>query len=287
MFFSFFISQFSFLFFVSFDKIIEKKNELNKQKYQKFFSKNDVPNLDTIEAWKPSITNPLLWIPDGVPLSETEEKLYFKGASKEIAKENTRLDEDIFKKPDSSLIQEKSSSRLRHLRNGKVDLDDLRNPEFFLDSPQIGGYSFVMTPSPMPGADGDEPILSWGTIEGTPISLESPKPQRIFPSFTSASPGPSFYFPEISKREELVQQLEKSREQAKEKNRSKNSTTNILFKKGSNTPLRSPSPLHSSIDPQLRASYNTPSRKRSLSSSSTNTPVSKTPRISPFPSPKS
>lgn len=280
----------------SFENLITKKNEMNRNKYEWAYNKEKEAQLlltgpesnnlklGGVQSWKYAPTNSLLWTPDGVPLSETEEKIFSKGPSKEILKENTRLDEDIFKKPDSSLIQEKSHHKLQKLRNGKIDLDDLRTPTLFLDSPQIGGYSFVMTPSPVPGSNGDEPLLTWGTIDGTPVILESPRStmigsSRIFPSYSASSSGHSFHLPEVSEREQLAHKLvEKSREKSRAK---------VSQQSKTNTPLRSPSPLHpSSVDLQLRASYSTPSRKRSLPSSASNTPISKTPRTSPFPSPK-
>ena len=72
-----------------------------------------------------------------------------------------------------------------------------------LQSPQVGGYGFMVTPSPMPGAHGDEsPMMTWGQIEGTPFCLDSgnetPHPM---------SSGPSFKIIETPFRERLALEL--------------------------------------------------------------------------------
>lgn len=41
------------------------------------------------------------------------------------------------------------------------------------ESPRVQGYGFVATPSPMPGEDDDEPIITWGDIQGTPLVLDA------------------------------------------------------------------------------------------------------------------
>lgn len=38
-------------------------------------------------------------------------------------------------------------------------------------TPQIGGWSFVKTPSPCPGGM-ESPFMTWGEIEGTPFRLD-------------------------------------------------------------------------------------------------------------------
>jgi len=40
------------------------------------------------------------------------------------------------------------------------------------DSPRVGGYGFVTTPSPAPGVDMD-PLMTWGEIDGTPFRLDA------------------------------------------------------------------------------------------------------------------
>jgi len=45
-------------------------------------------------------------------------------------------------------------------------------------SPRVGGFNFLLTPSPAPGVD-DAPQLTWGSVDGTPLIL----PEDDMPSF--------------------------------------------------------------------------------------------------------
>ena len=39
------------------------------------------------------------------------------------------------------------------------------------ETPKVGGYGFMATPSPAPGVD-ESPLMTWGEIEGTPFRLD-------------------------------------------------------------------------------------------------------------------
>lgn len=44
-------------------------------------------------------------------------------------------------------------------------------------SPRVGGFGFLVTPSPAPGVDDDAPMFTWGAVEGTPLLLsDDPMP---------------------------------------------------------------------------------------------------------------
>ena len=45
-------------------------------------------------------------------------------------------------------------------KTGKIDVDG--REVAVEESPQVNGYSFVATPSPMPGVE-DSPFMTWGT----------------------------------------------------------------------------------------------------------------------------
>ena len=53
--------------------------------------------------------------------------------------------------------------------------------------PGVGGYAFVVPPSPAPGVGDDVPVMTWGDIEGTPLILD---PQQTPLDMT---PGTSKY----------------------------------------------------------------------------------------------
>ena len=70
-------------------------------------------------------------------------------------------------------------------------------------SPQVGGYGYVVTPSPMPGAHGDEsPMMTWGQIEGTPFCLDAGNETPV-----ASSSCPSFKIIEPPYREQLALEL--------------------------------------------------------------------------------
>lgn len=72
-----------------------------------------------------------------------------------------------------------------------------------LESPQVGGYGFVVTPSPMPGAHGDEsPMMTWGQIEGTPFCLDAGNETP-----GASTSGPQFKMVEAPLREQLALEL--------------------------------------------------------------------------------
>jgi hypothetical protein len=83
-------------------------------------------------------------------------------------------------------------------------------------SPQVGGWSFVSTPSPAPGED-HEPFVTWGNIEGTPLLLSEPTDT---PLVARHSDEPAFRVPELTKRELLALKLANQVQFKKKKNAS-------------------------------------------------------------------
>jgi len=287
----------------SFDKIMEKTNETRRKKYAWAYKKEEEEkerklllmssnssNAPTLLAWDYSAANHLMLEPPGMPFNETEEVARNKGSAKEIVRENTRIDEDIFKKPTTPPTKPKGGDLRNFRKDRKIDLDELRTPTaLLLDSPHIEDYNFLTTPSPIPGVS-DEPILTWGTIEGTPVSLDG-TPKRGTRILADSSPSPSYRLPETSEREQIARKLVEKQKA----NRSK-STPNILLSKMKASPLRSPGPSQSPLlkspktvssspftgifDSQLRASYSPSLHKRPSSTPLASPKPSKTPKTS-------
>ena len=65
------------------------------------------------------------------------------------------------------------------------------------ESPRVGGFGFVATPSMTPGAGGASPLMTWGDLGSTPLRLEG-----------ADGPGPSFTVPDTPLREELGRELD-------------------------------------------------------------------------------
>ncbi|KAF8019019.1 hypothetical protein BT93_H3790 [Corymbia citriodora subsp. variegata] len=307
----------------SFSKILEKVNKKRKERvgYLLEGEKEDVQAIEdvkrdritdgygtsdqpvsTLEGWKYTPKNLLMYHPADrgeAPLTEEEMAVRLKGLTKEVSYGNTRFHGKIMdSRPKEDGTVEVlytpiagASPMPRSARDGdmvkKYDLDDLRktpNP-FYVESGKRAenGYSFVRTPSPMPGVD-ESPFITWGEIEGTPLRLE---PEDTPIDIGGSGDGPHFRIPSAPARDVKAHLL--SREAARKlRDRSK------MFQKpplpspvrgGSASPsMRTLSPAaqkfvrnaisrsSSSVDESLRASYRgaspvtrTPKSVRSMS----------------------
>jgi protein DGCR14 len=113
----------------------------------------------------------------------------------------------------------------------------------------------MLTPSPAPGVD-QSPFMTWGSIEGTPLIVETETPLR-------GHSGPTFKIPDTSRREKLVHELvDESNKQKKQK--MLGSKKDVRY-----SPMRSPGPGSSPMDHQLRASYASPVTKKTPRGAST------------------
>lgn len=145
-----------------------------------------------------------------------------------------------------------------------------------IETPKINGWSLVSTPSPMPGRDGETPFMTWGTIEGTPLRIES-------------EDEPKFKMPATPKREEVALKLaEKAAKRLKKKKNVKvmrTPTPNRFDTWSPAAQMLMKNVRKSGFASELRASYNSPSpliRKRSAPFTPTVTP--KRPKIPSTPS---
>jgi protein DGCR14 len=139
---------------------------------------------------------------------------------------NTRFEVDPFtiaSTTDSS-SRVATPARPNALLRPQIDIDGREIKR--LESPQVGGYGFVVTPSPMPGAHGDEsPMMTWGQIEGTPFCLDAGNetPRAV-------NSGPQFKIIETPFREQLALELvEKNAAQHRKKKAEAMKTINRNF----------------------------------------------------------
>lgn len=116
-----------------------------------------------------------------------------------------------------------------------------RSTNPFEASPQIMGYGFLHTPTPAPGQHGQTPIMTWGTLDATPMRLDD-------------TPTPVFKVPPTPKREllshKLAEKANRSMRARSMKSASANYSTNTPSTSGSLTPRDG---AHGSRTPSLSA----------------------------------
>lgn len=143
---------------------------------------------------------------------------------------------------------------------GKIDLLDFLGTPKTGESPKVGGYGFVATPSPAPGVD-MSPMTTWGRLDGTPLLLD--------PTDTplDLTPGPAFTVAQPARRETLAMRLaDKAKDSQKAKARayaaSPYARPNASFSPAARSlmasKLSSKRAGANGADTQLRASYNSP-----------------------------
>lgn len=130
-----------------------------------------------------------------------EEKIEQAKHVRVINHPNTRFESDPFTISTGTSTRVATPARPNALLRPQIDVDgrEIKRNE----TPKVGGYSFMVTPSPMPGAHGDEsPMMTWGQIEGTPFCLDA---GNETPGVALA--GPSFKINEPPARERLAMEL--------------------------------------------------------------------------------
>ncbi|XP_026905454.1 splicing factor ESS-2 homolog isoform X1 [Acinonyx jubatus] len=152
-----------------------------------------------VETWKYKAKNSLMYYPEGVP---DEEQLFKK--PRQVVHKNTRFLRDPFSQALSrSQLQQAAALNAQH-KQGKVGPDGKELiPQ---DSPRVGGFGFVATPSPAPdlgagpqgtaGAEdgqrgcSQEPGQEAGSLEESDGEPGQPHPQRPEPSHVSSPAAP-------------------------------------------------------------------------------------------------
>lgn len=199
----------------SFQEIIEAADKKLRQKYAVLFNAEEsskeqmekslaLPSISdqfqlepskNVETWTYKNQNALMYNPDGWQLTKAEQ-IEMAKLRQEISRRNTRLSKNPFADQKSAIGDAiKAQAKFAGNKVG-VDGKEISND----DMPQVGGFSFVATPSPMPGV-AESPLMTWGEIEGTPFRLDGGD-TPLHPSI-----GPSFRITETSKRENIALQL--------------------------------------------------------------------------------
>ena len=197
----------------------------------------------TVITWAaPDKNNTLFTVPSGDEVLAPHAKSHMFG-QKAIQKAATRID--------PATLQLDAPARVRP--SVEFDLDRIRSSQprgvgAVVESPRVGGFGFVTTPSPMPGVDTD-PVMTWGDIAATPQILHSDR-----------TPGPAFKIAPTSAKEQALAKMVGS---MSTKGNSKAKGAKIAAM----ALLSTPSPMRS--DTMLRASYmKSPSPARSGGSTS-------------------
>jgi len=250
----------------------------------------DNGQVKSIETWKYTAKNTLMYVPDGVDLTYEEQ---MEQAKKErvIKHANTRFNPEALNALQSTTANRtQTAGQTNHLNVGmlkpitKVGID---GKEAVKETPNVRGYSFVdASPSPMPGrlAGDESPMMTWGEIESTPFRLD---PTGLTPARLTG--GPEFKIPDIPEREKIALNLEEQVNAARRKKK-----TDAIKQMQRN--LASPSRNSPSISDRINNM--SPAAQRLLSSkvnlkSLTPSPLSRTTQSSgmdtpsPFSAPKS
>ncbi|XP_063923443.1 splicing factor ESS-2 homolog [Zophobas morio] len=211
----------------SFCEILAESEKRHQEKYSYLYNEEDkseedrlsqlaLPSVEqqaalpekklNVDTWSYKNKNYIMYIPDGVPLTQ-EQEIELNKKKQEVVHANTRLTINPFNENQSKeAINELAKTQAKVL-DGKIGVDGKELMKS--DSPKIRGFGFIKTPSPHPGVT-DTPLMTWGEIEGTPFRLDgsdTPLPR---------SQGPSFKMAEPPRREQLALALA---EKVGEKNR--------------------------------------------------------------------
>ncbi|KAG1158349.1 hypothetical protein G6F37_005874 [Rhizopus arrhizus] len=233
----------------SFTDILEKANQKAKEKNKWFFDKESnqlriTGGSETVQliegpmGWKYKARNALMYYPEGKSETWIKEN-DGRGQPRAIAHGNTDL---------VTLPQENKENSLKaplDIAAAKGNLTpwtqlNIHDQHATSDaSPTLRGYQLVeSTPRLSPSRVGT-PEMTWGSIEGTPMLIEG-----------SATPGPRFSLPKISRREELGMKLS---ERASRAYRKKTNERNTKGTPRTGAGLLSPAAQH-----LLRKSQNSP-----------------------------
>lgn len=157
----------------------------------------------SLDSWKYTSKNTLMYIPEGVSLTPEEELINSKKV-RIINHANTRLSEQALNSIQKQVVKPNQTNNINNNNTNaviKFDVDGkVCTPK---ETPKIKGYSLVEpSPSPMPGrlAGDESPMMVWGEIESTPLRLEAS-------GFTPRG-GPEFKIPDIPEREKIALNLE-------------------------------------------------------------------------------
>ncbi|GBC07504.1 hypothetical protein RclHR1_00750038 [Rhizophagus clarus] len=216
----------------------EKEDQLmiedNKDKAKMIEGPDQSRNAE-IASWKYKVRNSLMFYPEGHD-QETVEFENTRSAPKKIVYSATR-----FESTEEATIASHAAATAAAAAAAGVDLDSSSNAS---ETPTVGGYSFVTaTPSPNPSQVDSSELMTWGTIEGTPLLIGG------------ETPGRSFQLPPTPRREIIGMNLSN--------NASRNIRKRNLSMKSPN-PYVTQSPLSKIASPRERASFLSPAARKLL-----------------------
>eukprot|EP00055_Hartaetosiga_balthica_P010025 m.41370 g.41370 ORF g.41370 m.41370 type:complete len:531 (-) comp6996_c0_seq1:95-1687(-) len=219
----------------SFEEVIDSENKKLAKMYDKYFDqvikqKQLLPNGEKMEGisyaldtWVHKPRTMLMHGPQHQPLTVKQLIEISRSKTTRINHKNTRFDEVPYANKASSAysMRKKRTTMMSVLRaKGEEETNRVLNGEAESEVPNIHGYTFVTTPSPIPGKD-MEPQETWGEIEGTPFRLDGGN--------VDATPGPAFSIPKPSHRERVAQtmyeRVSRTRRQKQQQTRANATTT--------------------------------------------------------------
>ncbi|EDV99757.1 splicing factor ESS-2 homolog [Drosophila grimshawi] len=149
----------------------------------------DPDPLRKIETWKYTNMNSIMYVPDGVELTE-QERVQLAERKQSIQHNATRL-------PATSQPETPGSKPATNVSLTKMNATGEEASSQGTGTPRIRGFDLLRSPSVCPG-EAFSPIMTWGEIDGTPFRLDGgDTPLRN-------TPGPSFHINENSRRENIA-----------------------------------------------------------------------------------
>ncbi|CAH1118274.1 unnamed protein product [Phaedon cochleariae] len=199
----------------SFEEILIESERKQRQKYSYLFNEEEksqieqkgalaLPSIEqqvqvpekklNLDTWGYKNRNYIMYVPDGVELSEQDE-IELNKRRQEVVHLNTRLEVNPFNEVQSrEAITELAKSQAKVL-DGRIGVDGKELLQS--DATTVNGFGFVREPSPSPSLIGS-PLMTWGQIEGTPFRLDGSDTPL------SRAQGPSFKICDPPRREQLA-----------------------------------------------------------------------------------
>ena len=287
----------------SFETLVNRINHEKRERYHWLYNKDtkklqlitdgrpsSKPENLTIEApkeaqetWNYTAKNNLMFNPDGASLTAQEiidrsgDRLAINYAGVSFSsKPEIESPSPLFGKREKDMVWRSLDSEpvqlLRQLQEQEAarGIASADPSSATAAPPHVGGWSFVpATPTLVPGPDAS-PMMTWGTLEGTPLLLDP----SATPSHSASAR--TFKLPEVTRREKVAMKLQ---EEASKSYRHKTKVEQLAHTAARlRSPAGSASPfgkagslspaahhlLHKRVgggDSQLRASYSSPRGK--------------------------
>lgn len=223
----------------SFDKVLDRSNAQKRLKQEWRYQHERDVNQFLLEAaknesgdqgliaWPYKARNMLMHTGhESVPLSDKEEQNLASLPQKQTVLANTRFSPnfqmDVNQPPPSIAMKNLTTDPSNN--NNRLDLDQIKiskKSDITYQEPQVEGYTFVSTPAHVAPPDAS-PIMTWGSIEGTPLVVResnisssgnsspaiNPGATYLSPSANLSIPGaPTFHLNPMTRRERVAQQL--------------------------------------------------------------------------------